>query len=105
MLFHIAEPDAWEAAQSTGSYAAESLIVEGFIHCSTLAQVLDTAKRYYVGRTGLVLLDVEERGLDVRWEQASSGEKFPHVYGRIPLHSVASARPLEPDASGAFTLA
>ena len=104
MMFHIAELHAWEAAQSVGSYAAESLAIEGFIHCSTVAQVLDTAQRYYVGRTGLGLLEIEDRGLDVRWEQAPSGEKFPHAYGRIPLTKVLQNRAFEPDASGAFTL-
>ena len=103
MLFHIAEPELWHDARANGSYAAASLTSEGFIHCSSAQQVVATAARYYRGRTGLLLLEIREGGLDIRWEPAPSGEEFPHVYGPIPVSSVIRALPFEPDESGSFT--
>ena len=83
-IFHLAEPDVWESAAASGFYAADSLAVEGFIHCSTAEQVPGTFSRYYAGRIDLVLLEVDSAGLDVRWE-AATGESFPHVYEAIPV--------------------
>lgn len=86
-IFHLAEPDAWEAAAASGVYVAESLAVEGFIHCSTAEQVSHTFARYYADRNDLVLLEVDPDGLGVRWE-ATSGESFPHVYEAIPVDRI-----------------
>lgn len=104
MLFHIAEPQDWADAQASGQYRPESLRREGFVHCSSSVQVLATATRYYRGRTGLVLIEVDEAGLDVRWELSTGGERFPHVYGPIPVASVGRVHPFEPHADGTFTL-
>lgn len=38
-ILHITTPDAWAEAQQQGQYRADSLASEGFIHCSTVAQV------------------------------------------------------------------
>jgi len=97
MIFHITTRKDWEAAQAKGEYIAESLGTEGFIHCSTLAQVLPVAARYYKGQSGLVLLVIEPTLLssDLKWEPPTGGtpagvpegDQFPHVYG--PIHGAA----------------
>lgn len=83
-IYHLAEPDRWPA----DPYVADSLATEGFIHCSTAAQLEHTFDRYYSGRRDLVLLTVDPAGLDVRVEGG-----FPHVYGPIPGASVLRADP------------
>lgn len=98
-LLHMAEPDAWAAAPADGAYRPASLATEGFVHCSTEAQLAGTYRRYYEGRTDLVLLEVDPArlgGAEVRWEEGSGGERFPHVYGPIPVEAVRSAVVLEP---------
>lgn len=57
MLYRIAEAADWERAQRTGFFASPDLAAEGFIHSSELWQVLETARRYYIGRSGLLLLE------------------------------------------------
>ena len=54
MLCHICTASEWEAAQASGIYRAASLETEGFIHCSTLAQVLPVANSFYKDQDGLV---------------------------------------------------
>ena len=57
MLYRVADPADWQQAQQTGFFASADLAAEGFIHSSELHQVLETARRYYAGRTALVWLE------------------------------------------------
>jgi uncharacterized protein (DUF952 family) len=111
-IFHIASKSAWIEATRSGSYSAESLEAEGFIHCSTAAQVLPVARSYYRGRTDLVLLAIDTNRLEspLKWEQSEpppgvdKSAAFPHVYGPIELDAVAACLDLEPDEDGEFVL-
>ncbi len=96
-LLHIAEPDVWAAADA--EYRPASLRTEGFVHCSTPAQVVATGRRYYAGRTGLVLLtiDPDAAGVPLKWEPGPTGDLFPHLYGPIPTAAVTDVRPFDPD--------
>jgi uncharacterized protein (DUF952 family) len=52
-IVHMAWTEAWEAAQRTGAYAPEMLHRDGYIHCSTPAQLLGVANHVanpFVGR-------------------------------------------------------
>ena len=66
---------------------------DGFIHFSTAAQVEETARRHFAGRTDLLLVAVDVDGLDIRWEPSRGGELFPHLYGVLPLSAVREVRP------------
>ncbi len=99
MLLHITTEDAWKAAAARGRYEAQSLIDEGFIHCSTVQQVTATANRFYAGREDLVLLSIDPDRLsaEVVFENTMGGEElFPHVYGPIELAAVVDAREWRP---------
>ena len=104
-LLHLAVSEEWERARSAGTYERStidtSLAEEGFIHCSFRDQVQATADRYYRGRDDIVLLriDADRLGVDVVVEEATSGERFPHVYGPIPVEAVTSVEsvPIGPD--------
>ena len=110
MLYRIAEPADWHRAQQTGFFASADLAAEGFIHSSEQHQVLETARRYYAGRTGLTLLEWDETALanaGVRVEREwvpGRGEAFAHVFGPVPLAAVRRRWPLAADATGAFHL-
>lgn len=112
IIYHIASRRAWIDATRNGAYAAPSLQTEGFIHCSTAAQVLPVARDFFAGQTGLVLLVVDTRKLEseVKWESAAppdgvaEGVTFPHIYGPIALDAVAQVLDFEPDSLGGFAL-
>lgn len=101
-VFHIVPRSEFAVALESGAYEADSLQREGFIHCSTRAQVLRTAARFFGGRPGLVLLciEVERLGSQLRYE-AADGELFPHCYGPIPLDVIPAVIdfPCRPDGS------
>jgi uncharacterized protein (DUF952 family) len=115
LIFHITSRRAWDEAQERGGYRAESLVTEGFIHCSTVSQVLPVAENFYKGQHGLVLLAIEPALLssELKWEAPSGGtpppgvpdgDSFPHIYGPINLPSVIKVFDLEQNTSGAFIL-
>jgi len=102
-LLHICSRQDWAAAQATGRYAPLSLSQEGFIHCSTPAQALSTANRFYAGRHDLLLLYIAPQKLvnELRLEPADD-DIFPHIYGYLNLAAVFSVRDFLPDPDGVF---
>jgi uncharacterized protein (DUF952 family) len=97
VIVHICSSAAWSEARTAGTYRAESLSREGFIHFSSWSQLARTAARYYAGVPDLVVLVVDESALDdLRLELSpSTGETFPHLYGELPVAAVTEVLPLE----------
>ncbi|MBS1912896.1 MAG: DUF952 domain-containing protein [Bacteroidetes bacterium] len=102
-IYHITLPERWQEARAAGEYAADSLLSEGFIHCSTVAQVARSLNRFYRGVSGVLLLAIDPALLrsELKYEPAH-GELFPHIYGRLNLDAVTGVEPLKPDADGAY---
>lgn len=100
MIYHIAAQADWDNAQTAGAYTADSLASQGFIHCSTAAQVPGTAARFFAGRRDLLLLTIDPARLaaELRYEEGEPGQLFPHLYGPLNLDAVTEARPLDPDS-------
>ncbi|MFM1775963.1 MAG: hypothetical protein RJA53_1573 [Bacteroidota bacterium] len=92
-IYHITTAAAWEKAQLEGAYIADSLAIEGFIHCSTKEQVPGVLDRYYKGQSNLVKLTIDKSKVSspLIFELAGSiNEVFPHIHGPIDLDSVIS---------------
>ena len=105
MIFKICSQDDWAAAEQAGLYAGTALDAQdGFIHFSSAGQVAGTLAKYYAGVDGLVLVAIDEDGLDLKWEPARDGQLFPHLYGTLALTHVRWVKALTRDASGAFVL-
>jgi uncharacterized protein (DUF952 family) len=113
-ILHLASNDAWLASTKTGSYHADSLSTEGFIHCSKPSQIVDVANTFYRGQQGLVLLLIDPSKLEaeLKWEppaepeptHAREGDLFPHLYGPLNLDAVVEVLAFEPDIDGKFAL-
>ncbi|HXK42354.1 MAG TPA: DUF952 domain-containing protein [Anaerolineae bacterium] len=107
IILHITSQATWEAARAAGSYQADTLATEGFIHCSTPTQVIGVANARFRGQAGLALLCIEETRVraEVRYEDCDeTGQQFPHIYGPLNLDAVTQALPFPPQADGTFTL-
>ncbi|MEB3260801.1 MAG: DUF952 domain-containing protein [Cyanobacteriota bacterium] len=104
-LYHLALEEDWQAARRQGVYTrstrGRSLEEEGFIHASWRHQLEPTWQRFYSDDPPLRLLTIDpERlraaGIAVKEEPApGSGERFPHIYGPLPLEAVGLALPWE----------
>jgi len=108
-VLHIAPIEAWTNASSAPNsvYVDPSLESEGFIHCSTAAQVLIPANERFAGRTDLVLLviDLDRVPAETIFEDCyETGQAFPHIYGPIPVASVVAVVPFPCQPDGSFVL-
>jgi uncharacterized protein (DUF952 family) len=114
-VLHITSRQAWATATGLGQYTAPSLASEGFIHCSTVGQVLHVAAKFYNGQSGLLLLVIDPARLTspLKWEPPSDGtpppgvaegEAFPHIYGPLNPDAVVQVLDFDPDAVGNFSL-
>ncbi|MBF9237296.1 DUF952 domain-containing protein [Hymenobacter sp. BT683] len=110
MLYRIAEAADWQQAQQTGVFISADLAADGFLHSSEPHQILETAHRYYAGKSDLVLLEWDEEALaaaGVRVERewvSSRGEAFAHVFGPVPLAAVRRVWPFKAQEDGKFLL-
>ena len=112
MILHIVSRSEWEFARRNGVYRPPSLDLEGFIHCSTAAQVIDTANIFYRGQRDLVLLLIDERKLTstlaleapVSVNDARPRALFPHIHGPLNLDAVIDAIEFPCDADESFRL-
>ena len=96
-VLHITTPAAWQEAERTGTVPVPSLATEGFVHCSTRAQLPGTLARHFAGAGPLLglVLDVAATA-DLRWELSVPAEPpFPHLYEPLTTAMVLSVEPLE----------
>ncbi|MEG4009167.1 DUF952 domain-containing protein [Microcoleus sp. Pol11C1] len=105
VIFHITQSQQWEEAKQLKSYRGETLDSEGFIHCSTLPQVVKSANKFFVGKKKLLLLliDSEKVESEIKYELAA-GENYPHIYGPLNVDAVLKVVEFEPSADGKFEL-
>lgn len=105
-LLHVAGRDDWAAASRSGNYRGSTrgrtLAQEGFVHASAEGQLPGVLHRFYsdVPPAELVLLVVDfdrlaAAGIELRWERPPGAtERFPHLYGGLPVSAVLAALPL-----------
>jgi uncharacterized protein (DUF952 family) len=105
LITHITSRSMWQDAQQRGAYEAPSLHTEGFIHCSTPAQVAATANRFYRAQRGLLVLYIDPTLLTapLKYEPGTDvADLFPHIYGPLNLMAIVRVADFEPDAAGDF---
>ena len=104
-IYHLAEPDHWEAAQAFGTYEqstlGRTLAEEGFIHCSSAEQWPVVRQAFYAAYPKpLVLLEIDESRLTSPLVREvgnpQTGEEFPHLYGALNTDAVVGLRELAP---------
>jgi uncharacterized protein (DUF952 family) len=104
-ILHIAQRAEWAAAKELGAYRGNTLDSEGFIHCSTLEQVVGSANLFFQGQQDLVILVIDE-GLvqpEIKYE-GDMNNLFPHIYGALNVQAVVRSIDFEAGADGIFSL-
>ncbi len=114
LIYHITTRPAWDHAQSIGVYTADSLISQGFIHCSTREQITRVADVVFRGQSDLVLLCVDSAKLkaELRFEPPDNQipahhvqeELFPHLYGLLNTDAVVKVIDFPARTDGTFAL-
>ena len=106
MIYHIVSKSDWASMGDSPLYRGDTLDTEGFIHCSTLEQVLDTANYLFKGREDLALLQIDPEKLKspLKYEDAGDGRLFPHIYGPMEVDAVVAVADFPPNPDGSFDL-
>jgi uncharacterized protein (DUF952 family) len=79
----------------------------GFIHCSFARQVETIARLIYRAREDVLLLAIDPSrvGSKIRIENLDGGDdRFPHIYGTLPLAAVIGVAPIPMREDGALDL-
>jgi uncharacterized protein (DUF952 family) len=71
-------------------YTPTSLAREGFVHCSFLPVVADSARLYFPEDMPLRVLQIDPHGLDVRVVETPRGP-MPHVHQPIPRTAIVAS--------------
>lgn len=105
-IFHITTRAAWQTAKNLGTYRSDSLATEGFIHCSTITQVKNSADRFFQDQQDLVILSIDPNRVtaEIRNEGTDPTNLFPHIYGELNIDAVTKVTDLEPPITGKFSL-
>ncbi len=102
--YRLATPEEWEAGKASGVIPLRDIDVrDGFVHLSTKAQALETARLHFADADDLLALEIPlERIKDkVKFELAPKrGGDFPHLYGTLRADHVAQAIRLERGEDG-----
>ena len=104
MIYHIAREKDWLEALNKGIYFPPAFLEEGFIHCSTEAQLLGSARRHFAGETELIILHIVEKRVKnfLKWEGKDPENLFPHIYAKLPLEAVETTRTLILNKDGSY---
>jgi uncharacterized protein (DUF952 family) len=96
-IYKIFTREDWLAFRKSGTFAgSRDDLRDGYLHFSTLTQLLETAGRYYANQQGLVLaeFDADALGTSLRWESARRNQLFPHLYRPLQAEDVIISWPL-----------
>lgn len=97
IIYKIVPREIWQDARREGVFRGAAIdLQDGFIHFSTAAQALETARRHFAGAEGLLLVAVDTASLGeaLRFEPSRGGDLFPHLYANLPFDAVLWERPL-----------
>ncbi|EEM47618.1 DUF952 domain-containing protein [Bacillus sp. 22475] len=105
MITKVITKSNWEIAKIIGKINEDSLIEEGFIHCSLVDQALRVAEKYFKHEEDVLLLTIDPALLkaEVKYELASNGQEYPHVYGVINVEAIVEVVPFSKE-NGEFIL-
>ncbi len=92
----------YEQARQVGQLTTPSLQSEGFIHASPAHQLNRVANLYYAQSPRLLLLTVQVSTVqaEIRWEPASTGDLYPHIYGPLNLDAVVQVTSVDRGPAG-----
>ncbi|PES73387.1 hypothetical protein CN327_19680 [Bacillus cereus] len=96
MITKVITKRNWEIAKTNREINEASLKDEGFIHCSLLDQALIVAEKHFSHEEDVLLLTIDPSLIkaETKYELASNGQEYPHVYGVINIEAIVDVVPV-----------
>jgi uncharacterized protein (DUF952 family) len=107
MIYHFITETNLARFSSPTELRVPSLESEGFIHCSTIDQVIAVANFLEPYSEEMQLLEIDESKVkpDVRYEDAmQDGRLFLHIYGPLNRDAIVAIHHLEWDGEEGYRL-
>lgn len=82
-IYKLVSRGEWEAAKAGGAFQGAAVdLADGYIHFSTGAQAVETARKYFAGLSDILIVgfEAEALGPNLKWEPSRGGDLFPHLY-------------------------
>ncbi len=97
MILFTTDRDYWERSKHFELFGFEYICSEGFIHCCKPNQLSYVLERFFEDEEEVLVLGIDPEKLEpeLRYEQASNGELFPHIYGSINQEAVVHCIDIE----------
>ena len=95
LIYKLLSHAEWREALAAGVFAGSAADrADGFIHFSTAAQLAQTARKHFRGRSDLMLFAVSADALGdtLRWEASRGGDLFPHLYDALACSLIVTSR-------------
>ena len=102
-IYKIVPSELWQEARKAGLFKGAAIdLKDGYIHFSTAAQAIETARLHFAGEADLLLVAIDATvfGEALKWEASRGGDLFPHLYANLPLDAVLWEKPLPLGADG-----
>ena len=97
-IYKICSTKNWKIAKQIGAFKGFGIdLIDGYIHFSSKNQVKETAKLHFNGEKALLLLKVETKNLEIKWEKSRNNQLFPHLHDELPLSEIVSVFELKLD--------
>ena len=97
-IYRLATKAEWLATEESGVAPTRDIDrLDGYMHLSTRAQLIETANLHFAGVEDLLALEIPLAPIadHVKFELAPKrGEEFPHLYADLLREHVARAVPL-----------
>jgi len=96
MIYHITDIPTWSKQKTPTNFGRAGN--KGFIHASTYWQLENTRKKFFKGKSQLLLLTIDPLKVkpEIRFEDLSGeGQVFPHIYGDLNLGAVIKVEEID----------
>lgn len=89
----------WEQFAEQNEYLPRDYGQEGFIHATKgdelLEKVADRVYKQYEGDLLLLVIEETKISAQVKYEQASDGLLYPHIYGPLNIDAIREVKRME----------
>ena len=90
-IYKICSIKNWKIAKQIGAFKGFGIdLIDGYIHFSSKDQVKETARLHFNGEKELLLLKIETKNLEIKWEKSRNNQPVPHLYDELPLSEIVS---------------
>jgi uncharacterized protein (DUF952 family) len=106
-IFHFINRSDLDRNLNDRELAVPSLASQGFIHCSTLDQVIGVANFIAPYDEEMQLIEIDEDRVipEIRYENLDGGETlFPHIYGPLNRDAIIAINRMEWDGEDGYQL-